>query len=67
MKSGGGKYHPGMYLLQLSSLYDIQGRGTFSSDKESATFAGLEGRGFEGLKILSFLKFYFILFKLFHI
>ena len=47
MKSGGGKYHPGMYLLQLSSLYDIQGRGTFSSDKESATFAGLEGRGFE--------------------
>ena len=43
----------GAHLLQLSSLSDIQARETFSSDKEEATFAGLEGRGYEGLKILS--------------
>lgn len=66
MKSGGGKYHLGRQLLQLSSLYGIQARGTFFSDMKRATFAGLEGRGFEGLKILSFFEILFY-FKLFNI
>lgn len=59
MKGGGGKHHGETKyrfvrpLLQLSSLCDIQARETFSSGKmERATFAGLEGRGIEGLKIL---------------